>query len=100
MSKLKMSIPHNLPEEEALLRMKSLLTNLKEQQKDVVSDVQENWDGKTGNFSFSAKGFELSGMINVNPSSVEIDADIPFAVSLFKGTIKRVIDEKARELLS
>ena len=100
MSNLRMSIPHNLPEEEALQRIKSLLTNLKEQQRDVVSNVQESWEGKTGNFSFSAKGFDLSGMINVNPSSVEIDADLPFAVSLFKGTIKRVIDEKARELLS
>jgi hypothetical protein len=100
MSNLRMSIPHNLPEEEALGRIKNLLTNLKEEQRDVVSNVQENWQGNSGNFSFSAKGFDLSGVINVTPSTVDIDADLPFAVSLFKGTIKRVIEEKAGQLLA
>ena len=100
MSNLKMSIPHSLPEEEALKRIKALLGNLKEEQKDLIENVNEQWDGNSGNFNFTAKGFDLSGTIDVKPESVDIDADLPFALTFFKGMIKNVIDEKARELLS
>lgn len=80
-------------------RIKSLLTNLKEEQKDVISNVSENWNGEKGDFSFSAKGFDLAGNIQVNPSNVEINADLPFALSFFKGMIGSVITNKAAELL-
>lgn len=100
MSTLNLDIPHQLPQEEALLRIKNLLGNLKEEQKQIVSNVQEQWDGNNGSFSFSAKGFDLAGNIQVNPSNVEINADLPFALSFFKGMIGSVITEKAKALLS
>jgi len=100
MSKLNLDIPHQLPQEEALLRIKNLLGNLKEEQKQIISDAQEEWNGNTGNFSFTAKGFDLAGTIQVNPSNVEINADLPFALSFFKGMIGSVITEKAKALLS
>lgn len=99
MSKLAIEIPHQLSQEEALQRIKNLLTNLKEEQKDVIADVKENWQGSTGDFSFSAKGFDLAGNIEVNPGSVDINADLPFALSFFKGMISNVITEKAKALL-
>ncbi|MBN8877540.1 MAG: hypothetical protein E6Q24_08385 [Chitinophagaceae bacterium] len=100
MSDLKLSIPHNLPAEEALNRIKDLLGNLKKDHKDLVDNAEESWEGNTGQFSFSAKGFDLSGTINVSPSGVDIDAKLPFALSFFKGKISQVITDKAKELLS
>jgi hypothetical protein len=100
MSRLTLNIPHNLPKEEALKRIKNLLTNLKKEQAQNISNVNEVWDDDKGNFSFRAKGFDLSGIIKVNPSSVEIDSKLPFAVSLFKGTISSMITAKAEQLLS
>lgn len=100
MSTLNLQIPHQLPKEEALGRIKNLLNNLREEQKQMVSNVSEKWEGDTGNFSFSAKGFDLAGKIQVNPSHVEITADLPFALSFFKGMISSVITSKAKELLS
>lgn len=99
MANLNMTVPHNLPEEEALKRIKNLFTKLREEQKGTIDNVEENWQGNSGTFSFTAKGFDLSGSIQVNETGVDIDADLPFAVSLFKGTIKQVINEKASELL-
>jgi Putative polyhydroxyalkanoic acid system protein (PHA_gran_rgn) len=100
MASLKMNIPHKLSQEEALSRIKGLLGKLKQEQKDKISDVKEEWHGETGNFQFTAQGFDLSGVIHVQPSSIDIDANVPFAVSLFQGKIKQLINEKARELLS
>lgn len=99
MSQLNIDIPHQLSQEEALARIKNLLSNLKEEQKDVISDVSENWQGPKGDFSFSAKGFNLAGNIEVNPSNVSINADLPFALSFFKGMIGNVITQKATALL-
>ncbi|HTD94223.1 MAG TPA: polyhydroxyalkanoic acid system family protein [Chitinophagaceae bacterium] len=99
MSNLKISIPHQLSSEEALTRVKKLFSNLKEEQKDKLKDVKEDWNGNSGNFSFSAQGFDLSGLIQVNPSSVDFDAKLPLALSFFKGKISEVIREKAEALL-
>lgn len=100
MSSLNINIPHNLTKEEALSRIKGLLQQVRDEQANIVSNVQENWEGDKGQFSFSAMGFDLSGLIDVKDDGVDINADLPFAVSLFKGKIKEVITEKATQLLS
>ena len=100
MSSLNINIPHNLTKEEALLRIKGLLQQVRDEQANIVSNVQENWQDDKGQFSFSAMGFDLSGLIDVKDDGVDINADLPFAVSLFKGKIKEVITEKATQLLS
>jgi Putative polyhydroxyalkanoic acid system protein (PHA_gran_rgn) len=100
MSKLSMNIPHNLSKEEALTRIKGMLNNLKSQQADMISNVKEEWNNDEGTFAFTAKGFDLSGKIQVNDSSIDIDAQVPFAVSLFSGKIKSLISDQAKTVLT
>jgi Putative polyhydroxyalkanoic acid system protein (PHA_gran_rgn) len=100
MASLKMNIPHQLTQQEALLRIKSLLSKLQQEQNDKISNVKEDWKDETGKFQFTTMGFDLSGLITVQPSSIDIDATVPFAVSLFKGKIMEIIDKKTKELLS
>jgi hypothetical protein len=100
MSKLSLNIPHSQSQEEALSRIKQLLSRLQEEQKGTVTNVQENWDGPNGNFSFSAKGFNITGAIQVKDNEVHLESDLPFAVSLFKGQIASMITEKANTLLA
>lgn len=97
---MNINIPHKLSNDEALSRIKTLLTKLKTEQKDVVSNVREEWNGNKGNFAFTAKGFDVEGVITVNEGMVDIDAKLPFALSLFKGAISKFIKDKAQDLLS
>ncbi|HEX3385519.1 MAG TPA: polyhydroxyalkanoic acid system family protein [Mucilaginibacter sp.] len=99
MPTLEMTIPHSLPQQEALQRIKKLLSETKRDHGDKIQDLAETWNGNEGNFSFKAQGYDISGTLTVNPSSVELKGKIPFAVSLFKGRITRMINEKAAELL-
>lgn len=99
MSKLSLNIPHSQSQEEALSRIKQMLGRLQEEQKGTITDVQENWNGSNGNFSFSAKGFNIAGTIQVKDKEVLLESDLPFAVSLFKGQIASIITEKANTLL-
>ena len=100
MSKLALNIPHAQTQEEALSRIKQLLSRLQEEQKGTVTNVQENWDGPNGSFSFSAKGFNIAGTLQVTENEVYLESDLPFAVSFFKGQIASMITEKATALLA
>lgn len=100
MAKLDITIPHQLSSQEALTRVKGLLQQLQQEQKDTIRNVSERWLGNEGEFSFSAKGFDLAGKIRVEDNAVKIDGELPFALSFFKGAISKVIKEKAGELLS
>ena len=100
MSSLKLSIPHQLSQDEALTRIKGMIEKLKTDQKDKINDVKEEWSGNKGHFQFSARGFDLSGDIAVQASSVDIELKLPFAVSLFQGQIKQIITDKASEILA
>lgn len=96
---MNISIPHQLSQEEALSRVKGLLSKLKEEQAGRISGVKEDWKDNTGDFQFSAQGFNLAGQIAVQPSSVDIQADLPFALTFFKGKIEQMIGEKVTELM-
>lgn len=100
MAKLDIMIPHELPAEEALTRIQGLVAKLQREQKDTINHVTEKWNGNEGEFSFSAKGFDLSGKIKVEENRISINGQLPFALSFFKSKIGQVIKKEAGELLS
>ncbi len=100
MASLEFSVPYSIPQEEALSRIKNLLTETKKEHGDKIKNLNETWEGNTGTFSFIAMGYDLAGTLAVEPGNVHLNAQIPFAVSLFKGAIIKAITEKANQLLS
>ena len=99
MANFDISIPHQLSQEEAMKRIQNLLTDTKREHGDKISQLEEKWTGNTGEFSLKAMGFTVSGKLTVNPSTIDIEAELPFAASLFKGKIKELIEERAAGLL-
>ena len=95
-----MSVPHHLPPEEALKRIKTLLGEVKAQYADKITSLREDWNGNTGRFNLTAMGFSVAGMLAVKPSEVQLTADLPFAAILFKGKLESTIRERAETLLA
>jgi len=100
MSKLNMAVSHRLSQDEALRRIKTLLGETKKQFADKISNLHEEWNGNTGNFSLSAMGFPVSGTLTVKSSEVQLSGHLPFAATFFKGKIASVIRERAEALLA
>ena len=100
MPSIQITIHHKLTEHEAMARIKHLVTKLEHEHGDKVSDIQEEWHARSGKFSFSFHGMNFAGTMNLHPGTVEIHGKIPLAVALFRGKIKKVIKEKADELLA
>jgi len=100
MPSIDMSIPHKLTQEEAKRRIQDLLPKMKTDFADQIKDLKEEWDGNSGKFSFSVMGFAVAGVLTVNESSVDLNGNLPFAATFFKGKIKSVIQSKAEEILA
>ena len=100
MAGLNMTLQHNLTQEEALVRIKRLLGELKVQHADKISNLQERWNGNVGSFSFTAMGFSVSGTLTAKISTVELAGKLPFAANFFKGKIEKTIRERAETLLA
>ena len=100
MPKSTISIDHALGEQEALQRIKGMLSQVKENYGSQVSDLQEDWTDNGGTFSFKAMGFKISGDLAVTDSKVLIDAEYPWAAKPFQGTIETTIRERAERLLA
>ena len=100
MSKLDITVPHQLPREEALTRIKGLIGKLQQEQKDNIQNVTEEWNENEGHFSFKAKGFSVSGDILVEADHVKLTGELPMMLSFFKDSISNVIRDKAGKLLT
>jgi hypothetical protein len=99
MPSIQTTVHHKLTEHEAMSRIKHLVTQLKLDHGDKLTNVEEEWLARTGKFSFTFHGLDLAGTVSLHPGLVEIHGKLPLVVSLFRGKIKDVIKEKAKELL-
>ena len=100
MPKTDITVPHSLGKEEALTRLKGMLTSVKENYGSQVSDLKENWTDNGGTFSFKAMGFKISGELTVVDDEVRVDAEFPWAAKPFQSTIETAIRERAERLLA
>ena len=100
MPKMSMTIPHTLGEGEARKRVQGMISNMKEQYGDRVSDLHEEWNGDTGRFSLKAMGMSLKGTLQITDDQLKVDGDLPWAAKPFQGTIEATIRERAERLLA
>jgi hypothetical protein len=100
MANFKMSVRHTLSQEEAMDRIKTLMGEVKKQYAGSIDKLEENWNGNSNTFSFTAMGFSVSGVLTVLPGEITLVGDLPFAARLFKGKIESMIREKAETLLA
>ena len=97
---IKISIPHQLGAEEAKKRITKLLGETKAHYGDKISDLEETWMEDRGQFRFKVMGFSVSGNLQVEPSQVQGELNLPFAALPFKSKIESDLAIRAKELLS
>ena len=99
MPKLTVAVPHSLSQEEVTSRLKGFLERVRGRYEDQVSDLQEQWGENSGTFSFKTYGFNVKGNVDVEPSQVKVEGDLPFAAMMFKGKVEQAIRENLTRLL-
>ena len=99
MAKFNMGLPHALPQDEALRRIRAEVETLKGEYGDKVGDLRDSWNDDSYEFQGVTQGFAVSGVILVRPSQIEISANLPWLAMPFKGRIEAAIRERMRNLL-
>jgi Putative polyhydroxyalkanoic acid system protein (PHA_gran_rgn) len=100
MPKLHLSIPHQLPQDEALKRIHRAIGHAKNQNSDKIRGLEERWDGYTGTFSGKAMGYSATGTLTVNPTDVVVESNLPIFASPFKSKIEAAITDMLTRLLA
>ena len=100
MPTISMSIPHSLGQAEATRRIQGIAETLKQQYAGQYSDLQENWNGSSGEISMKAMGFNVGAKFNVTETAVDVEGVIPMMAIPFKGQIEQMISERAAALLA
>lgn len=100
MPNVKVSIPYQIPQDEALSRLKAAIVAAKAQYSDKISDLHENWNAYAGTFSGSGSGISVSGKLIVNPSVVDVEVTLPAVAMFFKGKIESMIRNQLTQMLS
>jgi hypothetical protein len=100
MPSLNLTVPHNHDKDTAIEKLKSFSAKIQERYGDQVSDLVETWDGPNLNFGFRAKGFKVSGNIEVEDEQVKLGGKLPLAAMMFKGRIEKDVTMALRMALS
>jgi hypothetical protein len=100
MPKLSMETPHELGQEEATQRLKHGFSFVKGNFQSHLSDVTEEWNDHALKFGFKAMGMKIAGDVVVEESRVKVDASLPMAAIMFKGTIEDRVRKELERLLA
>ncbi len=96
---MEVTVNHTKNKEEALTLMKNFLSQLKAEHGDKVSDLTENWDGNSGDYSCKFNGITLNGHIDINDDNVKVSGKLPFFAMPFKSTIENLIKQSVEQTL-
>jgi hypothetical protein len=93
-------VAHQLGKEQATERLKGLMGEVRNKYKDQVSDLQEEWQGDTLNYSFKTYGFTIKGDLKVNEDAIVMNGSLPIAALAFRGKIEQSIRSELEKRLA
>jgi putative polyhydroxyalkanoate system protein len=99
MPNLTISVPHQLGITEAKRRVDELASNVQGHSNGMLQRVEQHWDGDTLHFHIAAMGQSISGTAHVVEQTVNLDIALPWMLSLLAGTVKKQVEQQARDLL-
>ncbi len=99
MPNLTISLPHQLGLAEAKRRISELGSHFQGQAGGMLKSVEQHWEGDTLHFHVAAAGQTISGTAHVAEQTVNLDIALPWMLSLLAGTVKKQIEQQARDVL-
>ncbi len=93
-------VEHQLGKDEALLRLKKLLEQVRRQYSEFVTELNGDWADNVLTFSLKTYGFKIDGTLTVDDQLAHLSGSLPFAALPFRGKIEQSIMSELRRELS
>ena len=95
---MRVAVPHGTTRSRARQIVEQKLKNLETHYGNQASDVEHEWQGDTLHVSGKAKGFHLSGTLEITETEVIIDGKLPLLARAFEGKIKHTVEREAQSM--
>lgn len=92
-------VPHQHSADEVKRRVQTAIVEIKRNFGNEISEETEQWNGNQCRFSFTARGYKLSGTGEIHPSQVVLNIKLPLVAYPFKGKIRSVVQQHLEEIL-
>jgi hypothetical protein len=99
MKKVEITVPHALPKDEALKRIKHLVSESSRQFAKHIDSPQEAWDDYCGDLSFFATNLPISATVSIIHDRITLVTELPFPISLMKERIVSAVEIRIQEVL-
>ncbi|MFL5761863.1 MAG: polyhydroxyalkanoic acid system family protein [Thermomicrobiales bacterium] len=100
MPKVSLTVQHELGEDEARNRIQHLLADVREKYGRQVSDIREEWNGNSCDLGWKSMGMGMSATIQIHPSDVSVDGNMPMAFMAFKGKMEQLVRDRVTQALA
>jgi hypothetical protein len=92
---MRLTIPHHTTKENARKIIDQRMGQALAQYGHFLSESQHQWDGERLTFSGSARGFKVSGSLEITDTDVIIDGKLPLIAKPFEPRIKSAVENEA-----
>jgi hypothetical protein len=92
---MRISVPHFTTKEVARQKINERIASMFGQYGHYLAESSHSWEGDRLVFSGSAKGFKVSGTMEVTDSDVVIDAKLPLIAKPFESRVKHTVETEA-----
>ena len=95
---MRIAISHHTTKEKARTVLEQKLSSLLAQFGSHANEVQHSWSGDTLSFNGKARGFALSGTIEVTDDEVIVDGKLPMLAIPFEPKIRAAVTKEAEQI--
>jgi len=92
---MRITVPHFTTKEAARQKINERIASMFGQYGHYLSESSHSWEGDRLVFAGSAKGFKVSGTMEVTDSDVIIDAKLPLIAKPFEPRVKHTVETEA-----
>ena len=96
---MKHAVPHDLGQDKATQVARAAFASY--ERKFAEYKPRSNWvNDRRAAISFTVKGMTLTGSMEVNERSIDMDLEVPFIFRIFKGKAMSLIESEIREWIA
>jgi len=92
---MRIAVTHHTTKANARSRVEQKLSALLTQFGGQADEMEHSWTGDTLTFKGKAKGFSVSGTVEVTDSEIIIDGKLPFLAKPFESKIREAVKREA-----
>ncbi|HYC62325.1 MAG TPA: polyhydroxyalkanoic acid system family protein [Thermoanaerobaculia bacterium] len=95
---MRIAIPHNTIRQDARARVEMKVGGMLSQFGGRADEIEHEWTGDTLRFKGKARGFSVSGTLEVTDSEVVIDGKLPLIAMAFEPRIREAVKREAETI--